>query len=127
MTDEHKERIYEAVRRMVLRDEPRADVFHRMEVNGIPEAEARQMYDKARAERMAAIRHAALKESALGLLLMLTAFGIFMGYFYCFEIITNEILVLCSLIAVLGIGFFSKGLYYLLFAHNKTGPLADDH
>ncbi len=126
MTEEHKERIYEGVRRMVFSDEPRADVLHRMEVNGIPEAERQQMYDKARAERMSVIRHAALKQTAAGLALMLCAFGVFIGAFNFFEVVTSEILALCTLIAALGIGFFSVGLYFLLFPHNKTGSLADD-
>ena len=60
MTEEHKARIYEGVRRMVIWDEPRADVFHRLEVNGIDPAQAQQMYDQARDERIAIIRPIAM-------------------------------------------------------------------
>jgi hypothetical protein len=125
MTEEHKERIYEGVRRMVMRDEPRADVFHRMEVNGIPPEEAHQMHEKARAERMSAIRHAALKQTGLGLAGMLSAFGLVMGWFSVYEIIPDTILALCALTAAFGTWHFSKNLFYLLFAHNKKGSLED--
>ncbi|WP_395750425.1 hypothetical protein [Prosthecobacter sp.] len=127
MTEEHIERIYEGIRRMVFSDEPSEDILHRLEVNGIPSEEARQMLEKARAERMSEIRSAALKQAVLGFSIMLSAYGMFMGFFAINDVLTQEIVALCALTAAIGVWQFSKGLYYLLFAHNKKGPLIDPH
>lgn len=125
MTEEHKDRIYEGMRRMVFSDEPAADVLHRLEVNGISPEESGQMHEKARAERKAAIRQAALKQAVLGFLLMLSAYGMFMGFFAINDVLTQEILALCAMTALIGIWQFSKGLFYFLFPHNRKGLVAD--
>lgn len=121
MTDEHKDRIYEGVRRMVIWDEPRADIFYRLEVNGIPLPEAQQMHDKARAERMSAIRSDALKQTAFGLALLFAG----VGFFTVIGVITKAVLAFSATAAVLGLWHLSKGLFYLLFPHNRKGSLAD--
>lgn len=125
MTEEHKERIYEEVRRMVIWDEPRADVFHRLEVNGIPVAEAQQMHDKAHAERMAMIRSDAIRKTALGTGLLLVASALLFGLAAGMRAVIWPVLALGGTAAVFGLWYFSKGLFYLFFAHSKSGSLAD--
>jgi hypothetical protein len=115
MTEEHKERIYEGVRRMVIWDEPRADVFHRMEVNGIPTEEAQQMYGKARAERFAIIRADAMKQAALGLGLLLAGAGVFVGFWNGLGGVTRALLALCATAVGFGAWHFTKGLFYVFF------------
>ncbi len=112
---------------MVIWDEPRADVFHRLEVNGIPQAEAQQMYDKARAERMSMIRSDSIRKTALGLGLLLVAFALLFGFSAGMGIVIRPVLGLGGAAAVFGIWFFCKGLFYFLFAHAKSGSLADDN
>ena len=126
MTEEHKERIYEGVRRMVIWDEPRSDVFHRLEVNGIDPAEALHMYHKARAERIAIIRADFMKQAAFGLGLLLAGVGLFSGFWNGLEAMTRQVLIICGLATGFGIWLFFKGLLGILFAHSKQGSLAND-
>ncbi len=109
---------------MVIWDEPREDVFHRLEVNGIAEAEAQQMYAKARAERMGMIRSDSIKKAALGFGLLLLAGAC--GVFLYMGAVIRPLLVLNAAATVFGLWFFSKGLFYFFFAHTKNGSLADD-
>ena len=126
MTEEHKERIYQGVRRMVIQDEPRADVFHRLEVNGIDSVEAQQMYDRARAERIAIIRSGSPKNMALGLGLLFAGVGVLFGFSDSSGNMELPVVSLCVLAMVLGTWFFSKGLIYFFFAHTKEGSLVDE-
>lgn len=125
MTEEHKERIYEEVRRMVIWDEPRADVFHRLEVNGIDPVQALHMYHKARAERMAMIRSDSIRKTVLGLGLLLVAFALLFGFSAGMGVVIRPVLALGGTAAVFGLWYFSIGLFYLFFAHARTCSLAD--
>lgn len=125
MTEEHKDRIYQGVRRMVIWDEPRADVFYRLEVNGLDPEQAKQMYDKARAERIAIIRGGAAKQAILGFLLLAAGLGALL-WLSIGPIFTRQSLALCAVAVVFGTWNFSKGLIYFLFAHTKKGSLADE-
>ncbi|MBN8418910.1 MAG: hypothetical protein J0L73_08350 [Verrucomicrobia bacterium] len=126
MTDEHKERIYEGVQRMVIWDEPRSDVLYRLEVDGIDPAEALRMYHQARAERIAIIRADSMKQAAFGFGLLLTGFGLLAGFFIGFGGFTRMLLAICATAVVFGTWHFSKGLFYIFFAHAKEGSLAND-
>jgi len=126
MTEEHRDRIYDGVRRMVIWDEPRADVFHRLEVNCIDPAQAQQMYEKARAERIAIIRDDAMRTAGEGFGLLLAGLGLFFGFWDGFGGITRTLLGISSLATGFGIWRFVKGLFYIFFAHTKKGSLADD-
>lgn len=126
MTDEHEDRIYQGIRRMVIWDEPRADVFHRLEVNGADQAQAQQMYDKARAERITIIRADATRKAMEGLVLLLTGAGVFLGFWNGLGGITRPILVLCALATAFGTWRFFKGLFGFFFASTKEGSLANE-
>lgn len=126
MTDEYADRIYEGVRRMVIWDEPCDDVFHRLEVNGIPAAKARQMYEKARAERMALIRAGSIQKAVAGLGLLLVGGGLLFGFSVGLGVVMRPVLVLGAVASVFGLWHFSKGLFYFFFAHARKGSLAED-
>ena len=111
---------------MVIWDEPRADVFHRLEVNGIDPAQAQQMYDQARDERIAIIRDDAAKMAALGFGQLLLGVGALVVFSIRLGVIDRPVLVLCALAVVFGTWNLSKGLFNFFFAHTKEGSLADD-
>jgi len=125
MTEEHKDRIYEGILRMVIWDEPRADVFHRLEVNAIAPVEALQMYHKAHAERLAMIRSDSIRKTVLGLGLLLVAFALLFGFSAGIGVVIRPALALGGTAAVFGLWYFSKGLFFFFFAHARTGSLAD--
>ncbi len=126
MPAEHEELMYEGVRRMVTWDEPRADVFHRLEVNGIVGAKAEEMYAKARAERVAAIRKEGLRAALTGLVLLSSGVGVFAAFLFGMQGMNRMISILCTTAAILGGWRFFKGLFGFLFASSKEGSLADE-
>lgn len=126
MTDEFKDRIFQGARRMVIWGEPAADVLHRLEVNGIPPDEARQMYERAVTERVSILRTAAVKQAVLGLGLMLAAFYFFNQLAYGSGAISRHAVSAILLTGLFGIWRFFKGLFGCLFARSREGSLTDD-
>lgn len=111
---------------MVIWDEPRDDVLHRLEVNGITGLKAQQMYEKARAERVAIIRKESIRKAAFGLGLLLVGCGLLFGFAIGLGVVIRPVLALGAAAAVFGLWYFSKGLFYIFFAHAKEGSLADE-
>ncbi len=126
MNEEHEDRIYQGIRRMVIWDEPRADVFHRLEVNGIVGAKAEEIYGRARAERIAIIRADSIRKTGFGLLLLLAGIGVFFGFWSGLGGITRPVLTLCVLSAAFGVWRFFKGLFGFFCASSKEGSLANE-
>ncbi len=111
---------------MVIWDEPKADVFHRMEVNGIAQAEAQQMYHKARAARIAIIRTAAARTAAGGFGLLFIGVSVIIGSLNGLGGITRTPLIACMMATAFGTWRLFKGLFGFILAHSKEGSLADD-
>lgn len=123
MTAEHEELIYEGVRRMVTWGEPRADVFHRLEVNGIVGARAEEMYAKARAERVAFIRKDCLRDAAVGLLALGSGTGVFS---FAMHVPHRVTIGVGAATVIFGGWRFFKGVFGFLFAASREGSLADE-
>jgi hypothetical protein len=127
MTDEHEDRIFQGVRRMVIWDEPRADVFHRLEVNGLTGTQAQQMYDKARAERIAIIRGDSIRTVVGGLVLLFASASLFFGFWNGWGFISLGSRVSWGALAAgVGVWRFFKGLFGFFLAASKEGSLNDD-
>lgn len=101
---------------MVIWDEPRVDVFHRLEVNGIDQARAQHLYHKARSERIAIIRADAIRRAAGGLGLLLAGAGIFVVFWDGFGGITRLLFCMCAVAAGFGTWLLFKGLFGFLCA-----------
>lgn len=126
MTDEFKDRIFQGARRMVIWGEPRADVIHRLEVNGIPSDEARQMYERALSERASLLRTEAFKQTVQGLGLLIVALYFFFRLIEGSGTISRHGVSAILLTGFFGVWRFFKGLFGCLFARSREGSLADD-
>ncbi len=126
MTDEFKDRIFQGARRMVIWGEPRADVIHRLEVNGIPPEEAQQMYERALSERVFLLRTEAFKQTFQGLGLMLAALFLFIQLAEGSGAISRYGISAILLTGFFGTWRFFKGIFGCLFARSREGSLADD-
>jgi hypothetical protein len=125
MTDEFKERIFQGARRMVIWGEPRADVLHRLEVNGIPAEEAQQMYERALTERVSILRTQAVKQVVQGLGLLIAAFFFFNRVADGTIGISRGGISAVLLTGCLGAWRFFKGLFGCLLARSREGSLTD--
>lgn len=125
MTDEFKDRIFQGARRMVIWGESRADVLHRLEVNGIPSDEAQQMYERALAERVSTLRTDAIKQTVQGLGLLLAAFYLFNRLAEGSGAISQHGVSAILLTGFLGAWRFFKGIFGYLLARSREGSLSD--
>lgn len=126
MTEEHKQRLYQIIHRMVIWDESREDVFAKLEVNGITGEEALEMYGRARSDRIAGIRGNAMRKGLMGLLLMAVGLGVFYAFWELLGGITRALMILCGVSTVVGCWKLTEGLIAFAFASSKRGSLADD-
>lgn len=123
MTEEFKERIFQGARRMVIWGESRADVLHRLEVNGIPADEARQMYERALNERASLLKTGAIRKALGGLGLLLTSVYFFNLLSQGAGTVSSQSVSAVLLIGFLGIWLFFKGLLGCLSARSREGSL----
>ena len=129
---------YEIVLKMVLWDEDRAAIFHRLKVNGVEDERAKSIYAKARSERIKILRAEGLKSLLMGCGGMALAIGIYF-IFNLDELSAAEFgdgvngtAVLPWLLGFLGAvaGAFgvwkaTEGITDVLFASMKKGSIAD--
>lgn len=111
---------------MVIWDEPRGDVFQRLEVNGITGEKADKMYAAARAERIAIIRSDSVRKAVVGMGLALAGVAVFCGFWNGLGGITRPVLILCTLAVCFGTWRFFKSLLGFFFAASKEGSLANE-
>ena len=76
---------YEIVLKMVLWDEDRAAIFHRLKVNGVEDERAKSIYAKARSERIKILRAEGLKSLLMGFGGVALAIGIYFIFNLIFE------------------------------------------
>ena len=129
---------YDVVLKMVLWDEGREAVFHRLKVNGIEGERAEEIYKAARRERVAAIRSGGRRDLLIGVILIAicaaATFGLGLDKlsFTHFSEGLGEVLLLPWLITLLVVICFAFGLWKclrgvteMLLAPSKTGSIAD--
>ena len=119
MTDEFKDRIFQGAQRMVIWGESEADILHRLEVNGIPADEARQMYKRALAESTFTTKIRAMKQILLGLTLLLTALFFFYWISQGAGELSHWTVSAILLPGLCGVWCFFKGLYGCIFSRSK--------
>ncbi|MEJ6579446.1 MAG: hypothetical protein QNL33_18870 [Akkermansiaceae bacterium] len=129
---------YDVVLKMVLWDEGRETIFHRLKVNGIEGERAEGIYKAARRERVAAIRGAGRRDLLIGMILIAICAAVTFGLgldklsFTHFSEGFGEVLLLPWLITMLVVICFAFGLWRclrgvteILLAPSKTGSIAD--
>ena len=132
------ERQYDVVLKMVLWDEDREAIFHRLKVNGVEGKRAEEIYKAARRERVAAIRSGGRRDLLIGVILVTICAGATFGLgldklsFTHFSEGFGEVLLLPWLITLLVVVCFAFGLWRclrgateILLASSKTGSVAD--
>lgn len=129
---------YDIVLKMVLWDEGREAVFHRLKVNGIEGERAEGIYKAARRERVAAIRSGGRRDLLIGVILIAicaaATFGLGLDKlsFTHFSEGLGEVLLLPWLIILLVVIAFAFGLWKclrgmteMILAPSKRGSIAD--
>lgn len=121
-----EEIVREAVLRMVMWDEDPADIFHKMEVNGITGAAAQSIFREARAARAAAIRAEGRNRMGEGIVWMMAGESLYSIFWFGFNGLTGGIFRLVWLAVIFGAWKTGSGLMDIVLAHRKKGSLADD-
>ncbi|MFT4641905.1 MAG: hypothetical protein ACI8T1_005249 [Verrucomicrobiales bacterium] len=125
MNEEDTDPIYVSVQRMVFWGEEREKVFHMLEVNGVPDAQAKGLYKKARKERISAIRSENWKRVAIGIGSLLIGVGLYGLFWIKFEGITRGIFLLSATGVFVGLWKLIDGLTGIALASQKKRSLAD--
>ncbi len=125
MTDSLRERVYADVLHMVIWDEPEDGIFKMLEVNGITGDDARNMFAKAYAIRVASIRTDCRHMVVTGAVWSILGGGTFYWFWFGLGGISRGVFIMT-------VGAFAIGLYKMLngisgaiFAAKKRGSLAD--
>jgi len=129
---------YDVVLKMVLWDESREAILRRLEVNGVSDERAREIYRVARAERVKLLRGDGMKVLGLGLgsfvlgVLVYCVFDLDQLNAAYFGDGVNGTAVLpwllgfvCALFGAFGIWKTVQGVTEICFAPMKTGSIAD--
>ena len=126
MDDPTEEPLYEMVLGMVLWGEPREEVFHRLQVNGITGDRAERIYATAWEERLTVIRRDYGRKAGTGLLLMIGAAAIFCGFWFGVRVIPRLLLYVCF--GMLGVGLWKAvdGFAGWIMAGSREGPVTED-
>jgi hypothetical protein len=120
-----EDRIYDQVLRMVLWGEKEEAVFQKLEVNGFTGNKAKEMYAKARAERVSAIRGDCLRSVGWGLLWFGAGSGVFYMFWYVLGGITRLLLMLTVGSMCAGAYMIIRAVIGFLAAPLKEGSLAE--
>jgi hypothetical protein len=121
-----EQRIYNIILKMVLWGERTEDIFKKLEVAGFSEEKQKEMYARARAERVAAIRGDCWRKAGWGLLALSVAVGVFCGFWIGLGGIPRIFIGLCAVGAVFGAWWLIEGLVGVLTAPMKEGSVATD-
>lgn len=129
---------YEVVLKMVLWDEGREEIFHRLKVNGVEGERAEAIYATARAERVGNLRADGIRSLLIGLAALAICFGIYfffnlgelsVSYFgggvHGIAMLPWFLGFVCTLLGALGLWKVVAGLSEIVFAPTKRGSLAD--
>ncbi len=118
--------LYEAILKMVLWGEDRADIFDRLRVNGVEGAEAEVLYLTAHRERVATFRREYHKRIGLGLLLIAVGIGVLAGSWFGLDFIQGRLLWICAALIGFGLWKLMNGVIGSLMAGTRPGSVADD-
>jgi hypothetical protein len=110
---------------MVIWDEPREEIFRELAERGITGEDAIQVYEQAKADRIATIRSEAIRRSTLGALWFTGGLGTILILWFGIGAITRGIFTGCCLAMAVGAWRIIDGVVGALMAPTKRGSLAD--
>ncbi|MDB2673740.1 hypothetical protein N9Y81_02165 [Akkermansiaceae bacterium] len=129
---------YDVVLKMVLWDESREAIFHRLEVNGVTGDRAEAIYQTARAERVGTLRAEGWRSLLIGLCLVGAALGIYFGLrldqlqvmrfgegFHGVPLLPWILGFLAAILLAFGVWKVVQGSVEIIIAPMKKGSIAD--
>lgn len=125
MNETKREKVYEAVLQMVVWDEPRENVFQKLNASGLYDDEAQAMYNKAMKERISSIRSDHWAKLLKGLFILSVSIGVFINYWEGAGAINRNLFITCFLGTGFGLWKSCEGLIGVLMAKHQRGSLAD--
>lgn len=126
MDSPREQKIYQGILRMVLWDEPREEVFQRLEVNGITGDQAETFYTAAMKERVTTIRVAYRSKAIQGFLWMAASVAAFCLLWFGVRVLPRIVLYACGVGLGMGLLRLCDGLSGMLLATHKRGSVADE-
>ena len=123
MTPDFESRIYGEVLRDVLWGTGKADILHKLEVNGFPPELAEEMFQRAWGERLREIRAAAHWKAAKGLALVLAGIGFFCLFWYGAGRLPRGVFVISFGACAFGGYWVIDGIVEAAMAGRKFGPV----
>lgn len=119
---------YDNILRMVLWGDQPEDIMHRLEVHGITGDEARLLYQRAMAERVAAIRAHHRPAIWIGLAAWALGTGVFALLDFLTEgfAVTHHRMILIPLFLIsFGLWKLASGISGFMTAKSRTGSVSD--
>lgn len=123
MSPELESKIYGSVLRAVLEDKERAEVFKKLQVNGITGTAAEEMFRRARSERIAVLRNDAIRATVKGAFFLAGGAALFSVFWFGFGWINRFVFLISGLLAVRGTWLFVGGAAEILLAPSKRGAI----
>jgi len=123
MSPELESKIYGSVLRAVLEDKERAEVFKKLQVNGITGTAAEEMFRRARSERIAVLRNEAIRATVKGAVFLAGGAALFSVFWFGFGWINRFVFVISGLLAVRGTWLLVGGATEVLLAPSKRGAI----
>jgi len=123
MTPEFESRIYGEVLRDVLWGSAKADVLHKLVVNGFSPEQAEEVFLRAWNERLSEIRGAAIRQAIKGLALVLAGIALFCYFWYGVGRLPRGVFIISFGACAFGGYWLIDGAVEAALADRKTGPV----
>jgi hypothetical protein len=123
MSPELESKIYGNVLRAVLEDKERAEVFKKLQVNGITGTAAEEMFRRARSERIAVLRNEAIRATVKGAFFLAGGVALFSVFWFGFGWINRFVFVISGLLGVRGTWLLVGGATEAMLAPSKRGAI----
>lgn len=125
MTPEREELVFRDVLQMVIWGSSEEDVMHKLEINEITGEWARELYKRARQERIGMLRSDAVQTAIKGGLLLAGGIGLFCFFWFELGFTTRLIMALSALGCIVGGWRLLSGVMDFILASAKKGSIAD--
>ena len=123
MTPEFENRIRGEVLRDVLWGTPKADVLHKLDVNGFSPEQAEELFEQAWMERLREIRGPAIRKAVKGLALVVAGIGACCFFWYGAGRLPRGVFVGSFAACAFGGYWAIDGFVEAALAERKSGPV----